>query len=83
MVKIDETWDRLTATEDAAHDALQLEELYRESARLPQVAAKPELRNRFTAAEAEARRLQTTPTDKPLQTASRRHCTACHAAERD
>jgi hypothetical protein len=62
MVKIDGLWDRGAA-------AVQLEELFRESARLPAVAANADLVKRFEAAAA-----------APL---SRRNCTTCHATHRD
>ena len=83
MVRIDATWDRLKARPDA-HDALQLQEHYREARRLPEVARRGDAFAALLAeAEAAAKRLEATPERADVRVASQRLCTQCHAKFRD
>lgn len=97
MVAIDERWDNLKLAKaagwvapkdhpdiDPAHEAVQLVEHYRESARLPVARAMP-----FAEAEAAATELERAIREKDFTTAdaafarSAKACAACHAVHRD
>lgn len=102
MVGVDETWDRLTAvrangwappagaTGSAAHPAVQLGEHYREAARLPEVASRPEAFRRLlgeaerAAGELEAAlRTGDGSAAGPAFDRSARLCATCHREFRD
>lgn len=92
MVDVDERWDRLKASkaagwklhEDAAHEATQLVELYREAARLPSAP-----REEFGKAELAAVKLEAALRAKNTEQIAAAFsecasaCTRCHAAHRD
>jgi len=98
MVLLDETWDRLKALRanrwnrlpdkpdlDAAHEALQLLEHYREATRLPRTTRLP-----WAEAEREATMLETALRGRtsaaevePAFQAAAKRCTSCHSANRD
>ena len=83
MVRIDATWDRLKTHPDA-HDAVTLQEHYREARRLPEVARRGDaFVALFAQAEAAANRLEATPDRADVRAASQRLCTQCHAKFRD
>jgi len=83
MVQIDATWDRLKSHPNA-HDALLLQEHYREARRLPEVAGRGDaFVALFEQAEAAAKRLEATPEHADVRAASQRLCTQCHAKFRD
>ena len=83
MVRIDATWDRLKSRPDA-HDAVLLQEHFREARRLPEVARRGDaFVTLFEQAEAAAKRLEAGPERVEVRAASQRLCTQCHAKFRD
>lgn len=97
MVQVDETWDRLKALRangwsriadkpdlDAAHEALQLIEHYREARRLTATRYLPwEQAEREAASLASSLRRTSPGESEPAFQAVAMRCTACHAAHRD
>ena len=103
MVELDGRWDRLTLARragwktpedhpdvDPPHEAVQLWELYREAARLPQVKTKPDsFRRGLDGGERAAKQLADAlaahaPADADgAFAASAKACADCHAAHRD
>jgi hypothetical protein len=103
MVELDGRWGRLTLARragwevpenhpdvDPPHEAVQLWELYREAARLPQVKAQPEsFRRWLDDGERAAKRLadalaaEATADADGAFAASAKACADCHAKHRD
>jgi protein tyrosine phosphatase (PTP) superfamily phosphohydrolase (DUF442 family) len=105
MVAIDNRWDELKTVKaagwrtppghadlDPPHEALQLRELFREAARLPDVARRPEdFRRRLSEAESAAKELELVLRGAKVDlSAADRHftriaatCKECHAKYRD
>ena len=83
MVRSDETWDRLKSGRNPGHEAVLLQEHYREAARLAGSKRRGEAFVRlFAEAEAAAERLEAPPQPKSLA-AAQKLCTQCHAEFRD
>lgn len=84
MVRIDETWDRLKSGRNPGHEAVLLQEHYREAARLAGSKRRGEaFVTLFAEAEAAAKRLEASPEQSETLAASQKSCTQCHAKFRD
>ncbi len=84
MVRIDDTWDRLKSGRDPGHEAVLLQEHYREAARLDGVKRRGEaFVTLFAEAEAAAKQLQASPQQAATLAAAQTLCTQCHAKFRD
>ena len=84
MVRIDETWDRLKSGRDPGHEAVLLQEHYREAARLAGAKRRGEaFVTLFAVAAADAKRLEAAPAKPEYVAASQKLCTQCHAKFRD
>ena len=84
MVRIDETWDRLKSGRNPGHEAVLLQEHYREAARLAGAKRRGEaFVTLFAEAEVSAKQLEASPHQSETLAASQKLCTQCHAKFRD